>query len=129
MKDKSFNIVLVDDSNFAIECLKETISKNPKYNVIATFNNAKDTFKYIESNSIDLLITDMVMPEITGIELSKLALTIKPELPIIITSTLDNDKLIIDAINIGVCDYIKKPFSEENLFSSIERIQNTKAFT
>jgi DNA-binding response OmpR family regulator len=69
----------------------------------------------------DLVITDMNMPEIDGLELLRLIRQIRGDLPVIILTgwaTVENG---IDSLEEGACDYVLKPFTVENLMSAVIR--------
>jgi DNA-binding NtrC family response regulator len=110
-----FKIIVVDDDPIAREVVSSILSREG-YAVIS----AKDGFEAIDllrKDNYDLLITDLVMPGIDGIELIKSALKINPDLATVIITAFGTLDSALKAIDFGAYDYITKPFKiEEVLF-------------
>ena len=113
-------IVVVDDevsvSNFIGEVLRDH-----GYDV-AIFNESPTALRYLESHvdDVGMMLTDQMMPVITGLELSERARALKPELPIVLitayTATRDSRRLT----EIGVNRFLAKPFRIDELLSAIK---------
>ena len=102
-------ILIIDDDPLNSELMDKILSKLD--HDIATANNAKDALKEIRTSKFDLVLLDIIMPDINGIELLQ---KIKKnndyyETPIIMLSALDDLNSIVDCINLGAADYITKP--------------------
>ncbi|MBK7667583.1 MAG: response regulator transcription factor [Sphingobacteriaceae bacterium] len=69
--DKEIKIVIADDHQMFIDGVKSLLSKEKKLNFVHEAANAEDALSYIRKNEIDLLITDMSMPGMSGTELTK----------------------------------------------------------
>mgnify|MGYP001212534808 CR=1 FL=1 len=84
---------------------------------VAISHNADDALNAIKANKFDLILLDIIMPDINGIELLQM---IKKnnhyfDVPVIMLSALDDLESIVDCINLGADDYISKPIDKENL--------------
>ncbi|GMQ28417.1 response regulator transcription factor [Algoriphagus confluentis] len=77
----------------------------------------------IDSVNPDLIITDVMMPFRSGIELIHHAKKFSPKTPIIVLSSLgDEENVVLEAFNLGVSDFISKPFNPNELAIRVKRI-------
>jgi DNA-binding response OmpR family regulator len=114
-------LVVEDDSN--IEQLVSFKLKNSGFEV-HTANNGVKALEYLKDHTVDLIITDMMMPVMDGKELV-LQLKKDPRLqsiPTIMLTSRSLEKEIVDAFSIGVDDYVKKPFSPQELVARIKTV-------
>lgn len=92
--------------------------------------NGKEALEYLKDHEVDILFTDIRMPILDGLELSRLAREIKPDLKIIIYSGYSEFAYAKTAINLGVSDYILKPINiqefEKTIHHAMEDIQNER---
>ncbi|MFC1694350.1 response regulator [Candidatus Latescibacterota bacterium] len=92
-----------------------SLTLETQYNV-ETFISAKKALKYIKSNSVDLVISDYVMPEMDGITFLAKVREIKPEITRIILTGYADKENAIKAINeVGLFQYIEKPWDNDDL--------------
>ena len=116
------HIVVVDDEEFIIDYLQDLLELNGAN--VTTFLDSTEALDFIKNNpqDIDLLITDMTMPNLNGVNLSQQVLKISPDLPIILCTgyspTIDEDT----AHEIGVSDYLDKPINSKKLLDSINKL-------
>ena len=77
----------------------------------------------IDTENPDLIITDVMMPFKNGIEIIQYAKKTKPEIPIIVLSSLgEEEKIVLEAFNLGVADFIPKPFNPNELAIRVKRV-------
>lgn len=112
------NCLLVDDEPLARELMLSFIQKISFLNPVAICENAFDAAELLQSNPVDLLITDIQMPQINGIELIKSL----PYPPAIIITTAFPD-FAIDGFDLGVVDYLVKPVSFDRFFKAINKVK------
>jgi YesN/AraC family two-component response regulator len=122
---KPFSIVVVDDSAFARKQIVDLL-KSANYNVVATASSAQEAIAIIREKKPELVITDVVMPEMSGIDLAKKISELDIETSIIMVSSLSHEQVILESITQGAIDFIQKPIHPEQLFDSIEKIKNSK---
>jgi DNA-binding LytR/AlgR family response regulator len=96
--------LLVDDEPLALDLLENYVKKTPFLELLARCNNAIDALKYIENGDVDLLFLDIQMPELNGIEFSKI---IKDRVKIIFTTAFE--QYAIDGFRVNAIDYLLKP--------------------
>lgn len=120
--EQSAKIMIVDDSDFSRKTIGEILT-NYNFNIVGEASNAQDAISMAASSNANIFIIDIVMPEISGIELAKKIFEIKNNVYIIMISSLRIESIVIDAISTGAIDYIQKPFTEKDLISSIKKVE------
>jgi DNA-binding LytR/AlgR family response regulator len=111
------NCIAVDDEPLALEIIQEYCAKVPFVNLMRAFDNAIDTIEYLRNNSVDLILLDIQMEDLTGIQLLN-ALKVKPY--VIITTAYDNYAL--QGFELDVCDYMLKPFSFQRFLKGLNKV-------
>ena len=118
--NKSKNILLVDDEELIVNLLQDYL-ESLGYAVVAA-NSAEEAIKILNNGSvIDLLITDINLPGMTGIDLLKIARNTKKDVSVILITGMKTLNFAISAIQYGAQDYITKPFDLENVRRVVER--------
>ncbi|MDH5389304.1 MAG: PAS domain-containing protein [Gammaproteobacteria bacterium] len=116
------NIVVVDDEELILEFVKELLGIHGAN--VTTFGKSTDALEYVLShpNEVDLLLTDMTMPDMNGVDLSKNILSVLPELPIVLSTgySLDIDKEI--SRDIGIAEFLNKPVNSDELIELVSRL-------
>ena len=108
-------IVIVDDEDMVLISIDSFLQLESDY-TIKTFTKAAEAFEYITENSVDLVISDYLMPEMNGIEFLAKVRNVKPEIPRIILTGYADKENAIKAINeVGLFQYIEKPWDNDNL--------------
>lgn len=107
--------LLIDDEKEILEILKDTLEgANIK---VTTFSSPFEAMSSFKSVNPDIVLTDMKMPEMSGLEVLKQVKKIDPEIPVIFVSGFLDTKTLIDSINCGVYGAIEKPFKESNIIT------------
>lgn len=112
-------LLLVDDEKSIRETLK-IILENAGYLVI-TAESGFEALDYLNENMVDILITDLRMPGMNGLELMKNALELDPFLETIFISAYADIKSAVKALKLGAFDYIEKSFTTEELIFVVEK--------
>ncbi len=112
-------IVVVDDELTVLSLLEKALSREG-YPVEA-FGSAPDALQRLAKGGVALLITDIRMPEMDGIELSRLALEEDPDLAILVLTGAADTDTAVESLRLGVRDYLTKPISVESLNESVSR--------
>lgn len=124
VKPEDIRIIVIDDSDLTRRLVMETLEAE-KYNVVGDANNAESAVKLAHSTKCDIFIIDVVMPEISGIELIEHFQEVAIEGKVILMSSLNMESVLIDAISNGVSDFLLKPFTKEDLLKSVEKVANS----
>ncbi|WP_299253484.1 LytTR family DNA-binding domain-containing protein [uncultured Aquimarina sp.] len=117
MKDK-FTCVIIDDEPAAIRLLEKYITKVSFLDLKNTFTNPLEGLKYLENEPIDLVFLDIQMPEITGIQLSKI---IDKKTRIIFTTAYP--QFALDSYEVAAIDYLLKPIEFERFYAAVSKIK------
>ena len=117
-------ILVVDDDNIELILIDNVL--NEEYNVI-TCNNAYKALTIIKNEKIDLIIIDIVMPNIDGFEFTKKILNDEKnkDIPFIYVTSNDSNNTLKEAFKLGAKDYIQKPFNKEKLLIRIKNLLKT----
>lgn len=120
-----YSLLLVDDEIRARDSIKEKIDwQNFGFSLKAEASNGIEALEVLEENKIDIVITDIQMPYMDGIEFIKKARELYPALTIIIISGYDEFTYAQTAIKYDVLEYVLKPFSAKELQEILERTKN-----
>ncbi|MBU1658844.1 response regulator transcription factor [bacterium] len=120
---KELKVLLVEDEEKLSSLLKKAIGDNFYAFYIA--NNGKEGMDKFLKLSPDVVITDIMMPEVTGLEMAKEIKKIDPSVPIIILSAFSETDKFLDAIDVGVVKYFIKPFDTDELLEYISSLSQT----
>lgn len=113
------SVVVVDDEPLALEVLEGYLKKMDGIQSITLFCNAGDALRYLKNHSADILLLDIEMPEITGIEfLEKLS---NPPLTIFTTAYRN---YAFEGFELGVIDFLLKPISFGRFSSAIDKVRD-----
>lgn len=118
-------IAIVDDNTFLIHTIKEKLSFFEDLHVKFSVLNGQDLITQLEENhNLDLILMDIEMPIINGIEATKLVKQKYPHIKIIMLTVFDNDEHIFNAIKAGADGYLLKEISPKNLYAGIKDTLN-----
>lgn len=113
-------LLVVEDDTYLREEIMRILQRRTKFSVTAAADG-EEALKLAESEHFDVLITDVRMPGIDGIELLERLKEQRPELVSIIITAFADEQATIRALKLGANDYIRKPFSITDLVNAIER--------
>lgn len=114
------NVLVVDDAKFLRMTLINIIEKTTHKVIGEAANGEEAVKKYLELKP-DLVIMDITMPKMNGIEAVKQIKQNDPNANIIMCSAMGQHKMVVDAIEAGARDFIVKPFDELRLIETIEK--------
>jgi len=116
-------IIIVDDSEFSRHSIS-SILEAAGHDILGEAANAEQTLEILSSRKADLIILDVVMPDVTGLELAKHINDNFDNIYIIMISSLAQEHIILEAISAGASDFIQKPFKQSDLIISVEKISS-----
>jgi two-component system NtrC family response regulator len=116
-------VLIVDDEKNYLVVLEALLA--PEGYEIMTADNAQAALRLIEDADLDLVITDMKMPGMSGMELLEASKRRKPELPVIMMTAYGTIEMAVEAMKKQAYDYITKPFQNEELKLTVQKaLQN-----
>ncbi|MBI1820099.1 MAG: sigma-54-dependent Fis family transcriptional regulator [Nitrospirae bacterium] len=111
------NLLIIDDESSIRETLK--VALKDRFN-LQTAAGGKDGLNLLNEGDIDLVLLDLIMPGMNGIEALKAIRQMKPHLPVIMLTGTSMVKAAVEAIKAGAADYLTKPFDPEELILVIQ---------
>lgn len=123
---KKYSIIIVDDEHLARTLLQDFISQIPDLEIKGVFSSGTDALSLLASDQIDIMLTDIQMPTLSGIDFVKQC---KRPTTIIFTTAYSN--YAIDGFDLNITDYLLKPISftrfEQAIFKAIEYMKLLKS--
>ena len=115
------NILICDDAAFMRMMIKDILTKNG-YNIVGEAENgAKAVEKYSELKP-DLVLMDITMPEMDGIEALKKIKETDPNASVIMCSAMGQQAMVIESIQSGAKDFIVKPFQADRVLEAVQKV-------
>ncbi len=120
---QEFKIVIVDDAEFSRRTTAK-ILEDAGYNVVGTAGSSEDGLRIFGTvSSISLFIIDVVMPGSSGLQLAQRLTENKFKGAVIMMSSLTMESVMIEALSVGAVDFLKKPFSPQELLKAVQKIE------
>ncbi|MDR1558100.1 MAG: response regulator [Clostridiales bacterium] len=119
MSDKT--ILLVDDAAFMRMMLKDILSKNG-YNVVGEAENGAKAIEKYKELKPSLVIMDITMPEMDGINAAKGIKSVDNGALIIMCSAMGQQAMVIESIQAGARDFIVKPFQADRVLEAVQKV-------
>lgn len=113
-------VLLADDLYFMRMVQKEVLEAHG-YKIVGEASNGVEAVQMFEELKPDIVVLDITMPEMNGLQSMRKILEIDSQARIIICSAIGQQNLIVEAINAGIKDFIVKPFKPERLLSAIAK--------
>lgn len=111
-----YSCIIIDDEPLSHDVLKNHLAAFPEIRLAGNFYNAKDAHKFLEDKTVDILLLDIEMPEISGLDF----LRSLDEKPVSIITTAYRD-YAVEGFELGVIDYLMKPVPFERFEVSLRR--------
>jgi len=115
-------IVIADDHEIVRAGLKQIISDDEDMEVLGESNNGENLIELVKKNEYDVVLLDLKMQGISGIDVIKHIKVIKPDLPIIVLSMHAEDQYAVRTIKAGASGYITKETAAESLVTAVRRV-------
>jgi len=113
-------ILLVDDEPLVLDSLREIINREGKY-LISIAENGKNALDMAQRDDYAVIITDLMLKDMTGIELLKTIKSQAPETQVIMVSGKGTIDFAVEAMKMGAFDFLTKPYSPPHLLHILER--------
>ena len=115
------NIMICDDAAFMRMMIKDILSKNG-YNIAAEAENGAVAVEKYKEVSPDLVLMDITMTEMDGIQALKSIKAYDPNASIIMCSAMGQQAMVIEAIQSGAKDFIVKPFQADRVLEAVKKV-------
>ena len=115
------NILICDDAAFMRMMIKDILTKNG-YNVAGEVENGKKAVEKFKEVNPDLVLMDITMPEMDGIQALKEIKKLDGGAKVIMCSAMGQQAMVIESIQAGAKDFIVKPFQAERVIEAVKKV-------
>lgn len=123
--DRKINILVVDDEQIVLDSIRKLVRRE-NFQVF-TAPSVDEAFRIMTETKIEIILTDLMMPDIDGLEFMAMVKKDHPHLPIIMVTGYATINTALKATQLGAFDYIAKPFSKTELLGVLKRASDLVA--
>ena len=113
--------ILVVDDEESIRDLLRLVLTGQGYSVV-TASGGEEAIEYLEAQPFDLVITDLVMPTVNGVEVLRAAKRIDPTYPVIVITGYPSVETVTELVRLGAGDYLTKPFNVDVVIVTVAKL-------
>lgn len=117
-------VLLADDQDILVEGLKLILGKEEDIQICGTCNNGKKAYDLCKWNKPDIILMDIKMPELNGVEATKIIKRDFADIKIIVLTTFNDDEYIYEALKNGASGYLLKDSSPAEILQAIRTVYN-----
>ncbi|WP_047981176.1 response regulator [Ornithinibacillus contaminans] len=114
-------VLIVDDAKFMRATLVSILTKD-HHEIVGEAENGQEAVTLYKQTQPDLVIMDITMPVMNGIDATKEIMEYDPNAHVVVCSAMGHQKIVVDAIEIGAKDFIVKPFDEHRVLETVGRV-------
>ena len=116
--------LIIDDDAEVLRTLKKIVTK--KGHLVWAFESALSALDYLKKEPVDLILSDLKMAEMDGIQFISQAKVLCPQAPMILVTGFASIETAVSAIQMGAFDYLRKPFEIKKIYEVIDRALASK---
>jgi DNA-binding NarL/FixJ family response regulator len=122
--EKKINIIVTDDEVLFRQGIVFLLNKEKKYNILFEASNGKELLDYIQNSSLipEIILIDLKMPELNGVETTKKLHEKYPQIKIIALSSYNSKSFILNMIQVGASAFLSKNNTPKELLKAIEEV-------
>jgi len=130
MSETSYPIKLLiaDDHEILASGMSSILSSHEELSIVGTVSDGQKVLDFLAKNEVDVVIMDLNMPELNGIEATEIIKKKFPKTKVLILSMFDREGYIQNALDVGVDGYLLKNVSESEILSAVKRIMEGKTY-
>lgn len=117
----AYTILIADDALFTRSLLRGILQEHGFYHVVEAENGAEAMWEY-QRWKPDLVIMDLNMPEMDGMRAIRNIMSVDPKAKVVVCTALGEKQLILEALELGVKDFITKPLQPAKVIAAVERV-------
>lgn len=121
-------LIIADDHKIFLDGIKSLLSEIEKFEIIATASSGEQLIELLKFNTPDIVITDITMKGINGIEVTRIITELYPTIKVLILSMHSTEEFVLNAAKVGADGYLPKDSSIEELIEAIETINEGNQF-
>lgn len=115
-------IMIADDQQLIRESLKIILDSDPDFEIVKVVGSGQEVLDALKTESIDIILMDVRMPNMSGVDCTRIVKKEYPNIKVIILTTFDDDEYIYDALKYGASGYLLKGCSLEELSTAIHNV-------
>jgi len=119
---KKIKIILTDDNQLFRDCIKSLLENTEQIEIVGEASNGNELLTLLKQTHPDILILDITLPDISGIEITRQVAHDYPHLKVLILSMHNEDEFVINALKAGAKGYLPKDISKHELLEAISAI-------
>lgn len=120
----SYSVLIVEDDPMVSMINEQYVLKCADFTVAGTCRNGKEAIEFLESHDADLILLDVFMPVMNGVETLKKIREMKVASEVIMITAANDTSTIEETMHLGVMDYLIKPFAYERFNVSLQKFKN-----
>ena len=121
-KTGKINIFIVDDHQLVIDGLCSLLINEPEFEIIGTSSKSTEVMQMLERKQVDIVLTDVQMPDVSGVELTRMILRKFPGIYVLALSMHGDIDIIRQMIDSGISGYILKNTGKRELLEALKKI-------
>jgi len=123
-RDKEHKVLVIDDDLSVLDCIRLGLKGQKGYKIIAC-DDSRRALSMISEESYSTVITDVAMPHVNGLEILQAVREQDEKIPVILITGSSDEKLLREAIHLGVFEFLKKPFAISDLIVTVRQALET----
>ena len=116
---EKIRVIVVDDDPFVLQALRAYLNEAQEIEVLSTFGSATDAFSFLQNYRVDVLITDVRMPGMDGLQLLTKVKQGMPEVAVIVLTSFDDDEAMRTALDRKANGFLLKDSSAEEVIRAV----------
>ena len=117
----SYKVLIVEDDPMVAMINEQYVTKNPDFSVAASCRSGKEALEFLSSNKVDLVVLDVFMPYMDGLETLKKIRENRYQTEVIMVTAANDTSTLEQTMHLGVVDYLIKPFALERFQIALEK--------
>lgn len=116
---RAVRVAIVDDDPFVVQALRSYLSSSPRIEVLSTFTSARDLLAFLKRISVDVLVSDVRMPGMDGLELLARVQEQHPRTAVVMLTSFDDDSAMLTALSRQANGFLLKDSSPEDVIRAV----------
>ena len=125
MSVRPARVLLVDDEQSILNCMR--IFLVTEGYEVDTASNAEQAKAFLDKEAYDVVVTDIMMPGVSGVEVLRMVLSVAPDVPVLLMTGDPSVQTAVDALRAGASDYLLKPITRSDILGTVRNAANLKA--
>jgi NarL family two-component system response regulator LiaR len=123
-----YDVLLVDDHKIMRDGIKAILSRDPDFRVTGEAENGSDAVQFVKKHRPDLVLLDIGLPGLNGVETTAEILRYQPDAKVVILSMYDDDNIVVGAVRSGARGFILKRVSDTDLLEALRVVARGGAY-